>query len=155
MTTATRTKVHNYSAGPCILPQEVFEEAARAVLDFEGSGLSILEMSHRSKPFEAVMAKAQALVKELLGAPEHYQVVFLDTPGLHSSREALNVEMVKIAMDSLTEVDVVLFLVDVALSLPEMIILRKVLSLKLIAVFVGVVGMGILAVGFLFNALFI
>ena len=77
MTTATRTKVHNYSAGPCILPQEVFEEAARAVLDFEGSGLSILEMSHRSKPFEAVMAKAQALVKELLGAPEHYQVVFL------------------------------------------------------------------------------
>ncbi len=70
-------KVHNYSAGPCILPREVFEQAAQAVLDFEGSGLSILEISHRSKPFEAVMAKAQALVKELLGAPEHYQVVFL------------------------------------------------------------------------------
>ncbi|MFN9327067.1 MAG: aminotransferase class V-fold PLP-dependent enzyme, partial [Flavobacteriales bacterium] len=45
--------------------------------DFEGSGLSILEISHRSKPFEAVMAKAQSLVKELLGAPDHYQVVFL------------------------------------------------------------------------------
>jgi phosphoserine aminotransferase len=77
MSTLTKTKVHNYSAGPCILPQEVFEQAAQAVLDFEGSGLSILEISHRSKPFEAVMAKAQALVKELLAAPDHYQVVFL------------------------------------------------------------------------------
>ncbi len=77
MSVATKTKVHNYSAGPCILPREVFEKAAQAVLDFEGSGLSILEISHRSKPFEAVMAKAQALVKELLGAPDNYQVVFL------------------------------------------------------------------------------
>jgi phosphoserine aminotransferase len=77
MNVATTKKVHNYSAGPCILPQEVFQQAAQAILDFEGSGLSILEMSHRSKPFEAVMAKAQGLVKELLGAPEHYQVVFL------------------------------------------------------------------------------
>ena len=77
MSVATATKVHNYSAGPCILPQEVFEKAAAAVLDFEGSGLSILEISHRSKPFEAVMAKAQSLVKELLGAPDNYQVVFL------------------------------------------------------------------------------
>ncbi|MEO8069506.1 MAG: 3-phosphoserine/phosphohydroxythreonine transaminase [Flavobacteriales bacterium] len=70
-------KIHNYSAGPCILPREVMEQAAQAVLDFEGSGLGILEISHRSKPFEAVMAKAQALVKELLGAPDGYQVVFL------------------------------------------------------------------------------
>ena len=73
----TKMKVHNYSAGPCILPQEVFEKAAQAVLDFEGSGMSILEISHRSKPFEAVMEKARALTKELLGAPDHYQVVFL------------------------------------------------------------------------------
>lgn len=77
MLTAVKKKVHNYSPGPCILPQEVFEQAAQAVLDFEGSGLSILEISHRSKPFEAVMAKAQSLVKELLGAPDHYQVIFL------------------------------------------------------------------------------
>ena len=77
MLTATKKKIHNYSPGPCILPQEVFEKAAAAVLDFEGSGLSILEISHRSKPFEAVIAKAQALVKELLGTPERYQVVFL------------------------------------------------------------------------------
>jgi phosphoserine aminotransferase len=77
MSVATKAKVHNYSAGPCILPREVFEQAASAVLDFEGSGMSILEISHRSKPFEAVMAKAQSLVKELLGAPDNYQVVFL------------------------------------------------------------------------------
>ncbi|MFN3875570.1 MAG: 3-phosphoserine/phosphohydroxythreonine transaminase, partial [Flavobacteriales bacterium] len=77
MTVAAKTKIHNFSPGPCILPQEVFEQASRAVLDFEGSGLSILEISHRSKPFEAVMAKAQSLVKELLGAPDRYQVVFL------------------------------------------------------------------------------
>ena len=48
MLTAAKKKVHNYSAGPCILPPEVFEKAAQAVLDFEGSGLSILEISHRS-----------------------------------------------------------------------------------------------------------
>ena len=73
----TTKKVHNYSAGPCILPPQVMEKAAQACIEFEGGGMSILEISHRSKPFEAVMAKAQALVKELLGAPEHYQVVFL------------------------------------------------------------------------------
>ncbi len=77
MSTLTKPKVHNYSAGPCILPPEVFEKAAQAVLDFNGSGLSILEMSHRSKPIIDVMERAQALVKELLGAPDHYQVVFL------------------------------------------------------------------------------
>lgn len=70
-------KIHNYSAGPCILPPSVFQKASQAVLDFDGSGLSILEMSHRSKPIEAVMTKAQSLVKELLGAPDHYEVVFL------------------------------------------------------------------------------
>lgn len=77
MNTLTGTKVHNYSAGPCILPQEVFEKASQAILDFGGTGLSILEMSHRSKPIEAVMDKARSLVKELLDAPDHYEVVFL------------------------------------------------------------------------------
>jgi phosphoserine aminotransferase len=77
MSTLTQRKVHNYSAGPCILPPEVFEQASQAVLDFNGSGLSILEMSHRSTPIIEVMDKARSLVKELLGAPEHYEVVFL------------------------------------------------------------------------------
>tara|TARA_B100000965_G_C19585362_1_gene755487 strand:+ start:1545 stop:2618 length:1074 start_codon:yes stop_codon:yes gene_type:complete len=71
------TKVHNYSAGPCILPQEVFQKASEAVLNFNNLNLSILEISHRSKDFVDVMENARALVKELLGVPEGYQVLFL------------------------------------------------------------------------------
>jgi len=69
--------VHNYSAGPCILPQEVFEEASQAVLDFDGTGLSILEISHRSSNFVSVMDEATSLVKEVLNVPEGYDVLFL------------------------------------------------------------------------------
>ncbi|WP_374539916.1 3-phosphoserine/phosphohydroxythreonine transaminase [Flavobacterium sp.] len=71
-------KKHNYSAGPCILPQEVFEQSAQAILDFNQSGLSILEISHRSKDFVAVMEEARALVLELLGLEgKGYQALFL------------------------------------------------------------------------------
>lgn len=71
-------KKHNYSAGPCILPQEVFEKSAEAVLNFNNSGLSILEISHRSKDFVAVMEEARALVLELLGLEgKGYQALFL------------------------------------------------------------------------------
>ncbi len=68
---------HNYSAGPCVLPQEVFKRASEAVLNFNGIDLSILEISHRSKEFIEVMAKAQSLVKEVLEVPEGYSVLFL------------------------------------------------------------------------------
>lgn len=71
-------KKHNYSAGPCILPQEVFEKSAQAILDFNNSGLSLLEISHRSKDFVAVMEEARALVLELLGLEgKGYQALFL------------------------------------------------------------------------------
>ncbi|WP_144892419.1 3-phosphoserine/phosphohydroxythreonine transaminase [Flavobacterium tiangeerense] len=71
-------KKHNYSAGPCILPQEVFEKSAQAILNFNDSGLSLLEMSHRSKDFVAVMDEARALVLELLGLEgKGYQALFL------------------------------------------------------------------------------
>jgi phosphoserine aminotransferase len=71
-------KKHNYSAGPCILPQEVFEQASKSVLDFNNSGLSILEISHRSKDFVEVMEKARALVLELMElSNEDYTVLFL------------------------------------------------------------------------------
>lgn len=71
-------KKHNYSAGPCILPQEVFEKSALAVLNFNNSGLSLLEMSHRSKDFVAVMDEVRALVLELLGLEgKGYQALFL------------------------------------------------------------------------------
>lgn len=70
-------KIHNFSAGPSIMPQEVFEEASRAVLDFNGSGLSLLEMSHRTKPFEDVMDEAHDLVRELFGLSDDYSILFL------------------------------------------------------------------------------
>jgi phosphoserine aminotransferase len=68
---------HNFSAGPSILPRVAIEATAQAVLDFNGSGLSIMEVSHRGKDFEAVMNEAQALVKEVLSVPEGYSVLFL------------------------------------------------------------------------------
>ena len=71
-------KKHNYSAGPCVLPQEVFEKSAEAILNFNNSGLSILEISHRSKDFVAVMDEARALALELLGLTgKGYQALFL------------------------------------------------------------------------------
>ena len=71
-------KKHNYSAGPCILPQEVFEKSADAILNFNNSGLSILEISHRSKDFVAVMDEARALALDLLGLTgKGYQALFL------------------------------------------------------------------------------
>jgi len=70
-------KRHNFSAGPCILPQEVLKQASAAVLNFNDDNLSLIEISHRSKPFVAVMDKAIALVKELLNVPKGYSVLFL------------------------------------------------------------------------------
>lgn len=70
-------KVHNFSAGPCILPPEVLQKAAQSVIELDGKGLSLIEMSHRSKEFVAIMERARALVKELLGVPEEYSVLFL------------------------------------------------------------------------------
>ncbi len=70
-------KKHNYSAGPCILPQAVLQQAAEAVLNFDELDLSLIEISHRSKNFVAVMDEAIALVKELLNVPDGYSVSFL------------------------------------------------------------------------------
>lgn len=71
-------KKHNFSAGPCILPQEVFTEASQAILDFNNSGLSILEISHRSKDFVDVMDEARNLALELLGIEgKGYKALFL------------------------------------------------------------------------------
>lgn len=66
---------HNFGAGPCILPQEVFQESAKAVLDF--NGLSILEVSHRHKDFVAVMDETISLCKKALNVPEGYSVAFI------------------------------------------------------------------------------
>src|SRR5690554_5808064 len=68
---------HNFGAGPCILPQEVFQKASEAVLNFDDGGLSILEISHRTKEFEAVVAETEALIRELLAVPEGYSILLL------------------------------------------------------------------------------
>jgi phosphoserine aminotransferase len=77
MTTLTMTKVHNFSAGPGILPAEVLQQAADACINFNGINLSLLEISHRSKDYEAVMDEARALVKELFGVGNGYEVIYL------------------------------------------------------------------------------
>ncbi|MEX1384030.1 3-phosphoserine/phosphohydroxythreonine transaminase [Lutibacter sp.] len=70
-------KKHNFSAGPCILPQEVLKKASDAVVNFNGIDLSLIEISHRSKEFVEVMENARNLVIELLNVPEGYSVLFL------------------------------------------------------------------------------
>ena len=70
-------KKHNFSAGPSILDESVIRDAASAVLNYEGTGLSILEVSHRAKEFTATMEEARRLMKELLDIPEGYEVLFL------------------------------------------------------------------------------
>ncbi len=70
-------KKYNFNAGPSILPREVIEATAAACLDFNNSGLSLMEISHRSKDFQPVMDEAEALMKELLDIPEGYKVLFL------------------------------------------------------------------------------
>jgi phosphoserine aminotransferase len=68
---------HNFGAGPGILPESALKKSAEAILDFNGSGMGVLEISHRSKDFEAVLAKTKALVKELLNVPDTHEVLFI------------------------------------------------------------------------------
>ena len=70
-------KKHNFSAGPCILPEEVLKEASKAVINFNNDNLSLIEISHRSKPFINVMNNAKDLVRELLNVPQDYSILFL------------------------------------------------------------------------------
>jgi len=69
--------IHNFNAGPSILPREVFEEASQAILNFNNTGLSILELGHRTKVFQSVMDEACALLKELMGLDANHEVLFL------------------------------------------------------------------------------
>ncbi|MET0465367.1 MAG: 3-phosphoserine/phosphohydroxythreonine transaminase [Chitinophagaceae bacterium] len=69
--------MHNFNAGPSTLPKEVFEEASRAILDFKNTGLSILEVGHRTPAFESVMDEARSLVRELMNLDSDHEVLFL------------------------------------------------------------------------------
>ncbi len=70
-------RAYNFSAGPAILPVEVLKEAANEILDYEGTGMSIMEMSHRTKTFEKVLNDAEALLREIMNIPSNYKVIFV------------------------------------------------------------------------------
>ena len=74
---AEQKAVHNFNAGPSILPKEVFEEASRAIIDFNNTGLSILEIGHRTKLFQSIMDEAVATLKELMHLDKEHEVLFL------------------------------------------------------------------------------
>ncbi len=71
------TRVFNFSAGPAALPESVLKQAAEEMLDWHGSGMSVMEMSHRGKEFVAIHAEAESLLRELLGIPQNYKVLFM------------------------------------------------------------------------------
>ena len=71
------SRVYNFSAGPAVLPEEVLKEAAAEMLDYNGTGMSVMEMSHRSKAFEEIIRTAEADIRELMNIPDNYKVLFL------------------------------------------------------------------------------
>src|SRR3954470_21588678 len=71
------TRAINFSAGPAALPDEVLKQAAAEMLDWHGSGMGVMEMSHRGKEFISIHAEAEADLRELLGVPKNYKVLFL------------------------------------------------------------------------------
>ena len=71
------SRVYNFSAGPAVLPEEVLKEAAAEMLDYQGTGMSVMEMSHRSKPYQKIIDEAEEDLRALMGIPENYKVLFL------------------------------------------------------------------------------
>ena len=71
------SRVYNFSAGPAVLPEEVLKEAADEMLDYKGTGMSVMEMSHRSKAYDTIIKEAEADLRELMNIPDNYKVLFL------------------------------------------------------------------------------
>ncbi len=71
------SRVYNFSAGPAVLPEEVLNEAAAEMLDYKGTGMSVMEMSHRSKAYEEIINAAEQDLRELMNITENYKVLFL------------------------------------------------------------------------------
>ena len=71
------SRVYNFSAGPAVLPEEVLREAAEEMLDYRGTGMSVMEMSHRSKAYDTIIKEAEADLRELMNIPDNYKVLFL------------------------------------------------------------------------------
>ena len=71
------SRVYNFSAGPAVLPESVLQEAAAEMMDYRGTGMSVMEMSHRSKPYQTIIDEAEADLRTLMGIPENYKVLFM------------------------------------------------------------------------------
>ncbi len=71
------SRIYNFSAGPAVLPEEVLREAAEEMMDYKGSGMSVMEMSHRSKVYDTIIKEAEADLRELMDIPDNYKVLFL------------------------------------------------------------------------------
>ena len=71
------SRVYNFSAGPAVLPECVLQEAAAEMMDYRGTGMSVMEMSHRSKAYQAIIDEAEADLRQLLNIPENYKVLFM------------------------------------------------------------------------------
>ena len=71
------SRVYNFSAGPAVMPEEVLREAADEMLDYKGTGMSVMEMSHRSKAFENIINEAEQDLRDLMQIPDNYKVLFL------------------------------------------------------------------------------
>ena len=71
------SRVYNFSAGPAVLPECVLKEAAEEMMDYRGTGMSVMEMSHRSKAYDEIIKTAEADLRELMNIPDNYKVLFL------------------------------------------------------------------------------
>jgi phosphoserine aminotransferase len=80
------TRAYNFSAGPAALPEPVLRQAAEEMLDWHGSGMSVMEMSHRGKEFIAIHAEAEALLRKLLAVPANYKLLFLQGGAIARTR---------------------------------------------------------------------
>ena len=88
------SRVYNFSAGPAVLPEEVLREAAEEMLDYNNTGMSVMEMSHRSKPFQDIIDTAEADLRELMNIPDNYKVLFLQG-GAHQQFAMIPMNLMK------------------------------------------------------------
>ena len=87
-------RIYNFSAGPAVLPESVLQEAAAEMLDYRGTGMSVMEMSHRSKAFQTIMEEAEADLRTLMGIPENYKVLFMQG-GAHQQFAMIPMNLMK------------------------------------------------------------
>ena len=88
------SRVYNFSAGPAVLPEEVLREAAAEMLDYQGTGMSVMEMSHRSKTYQNILNEAEADLRELMNIPDNYKVLFLQG-GAHQQFAMIPMNLMK------------------------------------------------------------